>query len=84
MLYRYFWKLNFNFIFALKYFILFSRDAIPEAPAVYFCLPTEDNIHRICQAGIAFPHLQFQRQKIVKSNYLKLLISLPIRNQLVS
>ncbi len=31
-----------------KIFFLF-RDAIPEAPAVYFCLPTEDNIHRICQ-----------------------------------
>jgi len=26
-----------------------ERDTIPEAPAVYFCLPTEENIHRICQ-----------------------------------
>jgi len=26
-----------------------ERDCIPEAPAVYFCLPTEENIHRICQ-----------------------------------
>jgi len=26
-----------------------ERDSIPEAPAVYFCLPTEENIHRICQ-----------------------------------
>jgi len=26
-----------------------DRDSIPEAPAVYFCYPTEENIHRICQ-----------------------------------
>ena len=26
-----------------------NRDSIPDAPAVYFCLPTEDNIQRICQ-----------------------------------
>jgi len=36
-----------------KIFFLF-RDAIPEAPAVYFCLPTEDNIHRICQGTITY------------------------------
>ena len=26
-----------------------SRDNIPDAPAVYFCLPTDDNIQRMCQ-----------------------------------
>ena len=26
-----------------------NRDNIPDAPAVYFCLPTEDNIQRMCQ-----------------------------------
>ncbi|XP_023327317.1 sec1 family domain-containing protein 1 [Eurytemora carolleeae] len=29
-----------------------ERDCIPEAPAVYFCLPTEENIHRICQVNL--------------------------------
>ena len=28
-----------------------SRDAIPDAPCVYFCLPSEDNIQRICQVN---------------------------------
>lgn len=32
------------------YMMLHSdRDAIPDCPAIYFCLPTEDNIDRICQ-----------------------------------
>ena len=26
-----------------------SRDTIPDAPAVYFCLPSNENIQRICQ-----------------------------------
>ena len=26
-----------------------SRDSIPDAPAVYFCQPTDDNIQRMCQ-----------------------------------
>ena len=26
-----------------------GRDSIPDAPAVYFCLPTEENIQRMCQ-----------------------------------
>ena len=26
-----------------------TRDSIPDAPAVYFCLPTDENIQRICQ-----------------------------------
>ena len=26
-----------------------ARDCIPDAPAVYFCLPTDDNIQRMCQ-----------------------------------
>jgi hypothetical protein len=26
-----------------------DRDAIPDVPAVYFVLPTEENIKRICQ-----------------------------------
>ena len=30
---------------------LLSRDAIPDAPCVYFCLPSEDNIQRICQVN---------------------------------
>ena len=25
------------------------RDSIPDAPCVYFCLPTDDNVQRICQ-----------------------------------
>ena len=26
-----------------------SRDSIPDAPAVYFCLPSDENIQRMCQ-----------------------------------
>jgi len=26
-----------------------TRDSIPDAPAVYFCLPTDENVQRICQ-----------------------------------
>ena len=26
-----------------------KRDNIPDAPAVYFCLPTDENIQRMCQ-----------------------------------
>ena len=26
-----------------------GRDPIPDAPAVYFCLPTDENIQRLCQ-----------------------------------
>lgn len=29
-----------------------DRDAIPEVPAIYFVLPTEENVKRICQVGV--------------------------------
>ena len=29
-----------------------DRDAIPEVPAIYFVLPTEENVKRICQVGL--------------------------------
>ena len=28
-----------------------DRDAIPEVPAIYFVLPSEENVKRICQVG---------------------------------
>ena len=29
------------------------RDSIPDAPCVYFCLPTDDNVQRICQVLVS-------------------------------
>lgn len=49
-----------------------SRDPIPDAPAVYFCMPTEENLGRIAQDFLNglydFYHLNFisaiSRQKL--------------------
>ena len=35
-----------------------DRDAIPEVPAIYFVLPTEENVKRICQVGNVFTLVQ--------------------------
>ena len=38
--------------FISLYSLLHSdRDAIPEVPAIYFVLPSEENVKRICQVG---------------------------------
>ena len=38
--------------FIFLYSLLHSdRDAIPEVPAIYFVLPSEENVKRICQVG---------------------------------
>uniref|UniRef100_A0A8D0FEG1 Sec1 family domain-containing protein 1 n=1 Tax=Strix occidentalis caurina TaxID=311401 RepID=A0A8D0FEG1_STROC len=31
-----------------------DRDAIPDVPAVYFVMPTEENIDRMCQVNSVF------------------------------
>jgi len=37
-------------VFFLPFRLLHSdRDAIPDVPAVYFVMPTEENIDRMCQ-----------------------------------
>ena len=44
--------------FLILFFFLFyrllhsDRDAIPEVPAIYFVLPNEENVKRICQVGV--------------------------------
>ena len=44
--------IDFLILFSLFYRLLHSdRDAIPEVPAIYFVLPTEENVKRICQVG---------------------------------
>ena len=34
-----------------------DRDPIPDVPAVYFVLPTEENVQRICQVSLKFAKL---------------------------
>lgn len=46
---------DFLILFFLFYRLLHSdRDAIPEVPAIYFVLPTEENVKRICQVGVFY------------------------------
>lgn len=43
-------KKKVNFIFFTSHRLLHSdRDPIPDVPAVYFVMPTEENIDRMCQ-----------------------------------
>ncbi|KAI2570846.1 sec1 family domain containing 1 [Homo sapiens] len=35
-----------------------DRDPIPDVPAVYFVMPTEENIDRMCQASNLCSHQQ--------------------------
>ncbi len=59
-------------MFSLSSQLHSNRDPIPDAPAVYFCLPTEENLGRISQDFLNglydFYHLNFisavSRQKL--------------------
>lgn len=45
-----------------------DRDPIPDVPAVYFVMPTEENIDRICQVKTSF-HTQEYNYNIECRNY---------------
>lgn len=45
------WRWCFYFLFRLLHS---DRDPIPDVPAVYFVMPTEENIDRMCQVAYIF------------------------------
>lgn len=52
-----------------------DRDPIPDVPAIYFVMPTEENIDRICQVKTGF-HTQEYNYNIECRNYWLFNISL--------
>lgn len=56
------------FICFLFHSLLHSdRDAIPEVPAIYFVLPSEENVKRICQVG-SLAHSSYQFSDLILSS----------------
>lgn len=53
---QYFKNIFYYISFVNVYRLLHSdRDPIPDVPAVYFVLPTEENVQRICQVKVYSP-----------------------------
>jgi len=40
------------FLFVYSSLLHSDRDPIPDVPAIYFVMPTEENIDRICQVNM--------------------------------